>query len=98
VVVSFVGTPLLYWTMALRLSDTRFETWLRASILPGLFPALAAVPVWLAVQFFSPPTSWAGTFLAFAAGAAVYLPVVWFFGLRADERRDAASWLRQLMP
>ena len=95
--VTIVGAPLLMWPLGLKLSGTRFGPWVRNSIVPGLIPAVAAAPVWLALRFAIPPDDWFLFGVDVVLGAVVYVGVLLRFALRPQDRtelREAIAKLR----
>ena len=87
-----VGAPLLNWSLAFRLTGSRWPDWLREVYLPGLLPLAVAAPAWIALRHWAPPASWTALGLHFAAGGLVYLAVLpW--ALRPEDRADLGAFL-----
>lgn len=93
---SGIGTPLLFWTFGLELTGLTWNQWFRATIVPGLIPALCATPVWFAAWYFIAPDSWASLILTGAMGCAVYAFVLLRFCLGPGEREDLRKAIRKL--
>jgi hypothetical protein len=90
--VTAVGAPLLNWSLAFRLTGSRWPDWLRETYLPGLLPMAVAAPVWIALRHWAPPASWLALGLHFAAGWLVYLAAL-PLALRPEDRSDlGALW------
>ncbi len=94
--VAVVGAPLLHWTLGLQLTGGRFDEWWKATLLPGVVPAVVALPVWLGLRWWLEPTSWLGLLLVAAAGLAVYAAALVLFCLQEDDRADFNRVLRIL--
>ena len=93
--VTAVGAPLLNWSLAFRLTGSRWPDWLRQTYLPGLVPLALAAPVWIALRHWAPPASWGSLGLHFAAGWLVYLAAL-SMALRPEDRADlGALWARR---
>ncbi len=98
--VTVVGAPLLMWPLGLKLSGTKFGTWVREAIVPGLVPALVATPVWLVLRAALAPDDWLRLGADIAVGALVYAFVLLRFSLRPkdrDELRQALGKLRGVL-
>ena len=92
--VTAIGAPLLNWSLAFRLTGSRWPDWLRETYLPGLVPLALAAPVWIALRHWAPPASWGALGLHFAAGWLVYLAAL-SLALRPEDRADlGALWAR----
>jgi O-antigen/teichoic acid export membrane protein len=92
--VTAVGAPLLNWSLAFRLTGSRWPDWLRETYVPGLVPLALAAPVWIALRHGSPPASWGALGLHFGAGWLVYLAAL-ALALRPEDRADLrAFWAR----
>jgi O-antigen/teichoic acid export membrane protein len=96
IIVTVTLGPLLYWSFGLQVVGARLGPWLKATLRPGVVPALAAAPVWLALQHFATPRTWLTLGLEAAAGCAVYLFVLIAFCLRDDERGELRAALAKV--
>ena len=94
VVAAAIGAPLLLWTLGLQLTGGRLDEWWRATLRPGLLPAVAAVPVWLGIRWWLAPQTWWGLLLAGVAGLAIYVVVLLLFCLQDDDHGDLSRLLR----
>lgn len=93
--VGLVVYPIVHWNIGLRLTNSTMRQWLRATHLPGGIPALAALPVWFALQRLAPPTTWVALGLEFLAGALVFVGALALV-LDPQEREDVGRVLRRL--
>jgi O-antigen/teichoic acid export membrane protein len=93
--VTAIGAPLLNWSLAFRLTGTRWPEWLREVYLPGLVPLALAAPVWLGLWRWAPPQSWTALGLHFAAGWLVYLAAL-PLALRPEDRADLRALMARL--
>lgn len=90
--VTAVGAPLLNWSLAFRLTGSRWPEWLREVYLPGLVPMALAAPFWIALRHWAPPASWGALGLHFGAGWLLYLGAL-PLALRPEDRADLrALW------
>lgn len=96
VIVAAIGAPLLHWTLGLELTGGRFGEWWRASLRPGILPAVAALPVWLGMRSWLSPDSWPEVVLAGLIGTVVYAGVLLGFCLQDDDRGDLGRVVRTL--
>ncbi len=83
-----VGTPLLHWPFALRLTGTTWSEFTRRTLVPGFLPPLIALPVWYLLWRQLEPTTWPGLIACGAAGGAVFALVLFGFCLEEHERAD----------
>jgi len=91
--VAAVGHPLLVWRLGLKVAEARFWTWVRASIVPGLLPAVVGTPMWLALQHIVQPATWWSLLACGVGGWAVYAGVT-LLTMHPDDRRDLRRVLR----
>ncbi|HED65579.1 MAG TPA: hypothetical protein ENJ09_08490 [Planctomycetes bacterium] len=95
-IASAIGTPLLFWTFGLQLTGLTWKQWRRATILPGLIPALAATPVWAAAWYWIDPSGWLELIAAGALGSIVYVFVLLRFCLGPSEKQDLSKVIGKL--
>ncbi len=94
--VAIVGAPLLHWTLGLQLTGGTFGEWWRATLLPGLIPTLAALPVWLGLRYWLGPDSWLGVLVVVLTGMVISAGVLLRFCLQDDDRGDVQAAVRRI--
>lgn len=87
--------PLVMWRMGRRMAGVSWSQWLRTTMIPGMVPALVALPAWLAVEQLLPQRSWWELILGGVPGAAVFIAVLLIFAMRDQDRRDLRTILRR---
>ena len=94
--IAILGSPLLFWTLGLDLTELRWRPFLTRSLAPGLVPALVAAPIWLAARSYGAPTRWSELLILGAIGGLAYGVALFAFALRPEDRKDLRSFLRRL--
>ena len=90
---SAVGGPLLIWTFGFQLLGCTLREWTREVLGRGFLPILAAAPVWFAIWYFSPPSTWLELGIAGGLGCAVYAATLFRFCLPLPERAELGRFL-----
>lgn len=78
--------PLLMWRLSLKLANIPCGIWVRETLWPGLLPGIVAAPVWAALGYLLPATSWTILFLNCVLGGLCYIAVLFRFSLRDADR------------
>ncbi len=83
-----VMQPAVMWRMGRRLVGVSFGQWLRITVVPGITPALVALPGWLVVEQFFPQRNWLELILGGVPGALLFIAGLLLFSLAPQDRAD----------
>lgn len=93
-----ISRLVFFWPLGCKLAHVSMRRFLGEVIIPGLLPAVVAMPCWLALKWYRPPSSWAELIAFSLAGQAVYLLVLFTACLQPVERAELAilfNWVRR---
>ncbi len=83
-----VMQPLVMWRMGRQLAGVSFGQWVRITVVPGLIPALVALPGWLVVEQLLPQRSWMELILSGIPGGLLFLTGLLLFSLTPQDKSD----------
>ena len=95
--VTIAGSPLLYWSLGLRLTGTNWSTWFRKTVAPGLVPLLCALPAWFAWHAGVGVERWLSAAMGTAVGGFVYVAALFGLAMRREERAQLRGYLQRYL-
>jgi len=88
--------PAVMWRMGRRLAGVTFGQWVRTTVVPGVIPALAGLPGWLAVWLLFPQRTWSELILGAVPGGLLFFAGLFLFGLTPQDRGDLRNVLSRV--
>lgn len=88
--------PVLLFPLSMKISNIKFNLWIKKTLLPGIRPAIAALIVLLTLKSIVSLDSWFKILGCISAGSLVYLSVLCLSCLQSDDRQDLEKVLTKL--
>lgn len=80
--------PILEIPIGLRLSQTKFTSWLKYTIVPGYLPAILLAAILYAIKVLNPPVSWSTVIFYTILGQIVTAAFLFTFCTQDDDKQD----------
>lgn len=89
--VTSISTVLVIWPLGLKMLDLSFARFFRETLLSGMIPTFASLPICVLLATWREPNSWLLLIAYSAIGGCVYLGALLLGALQPADRRDLAS-------